>query len=91
MGRRSIAKHIRVELEEMDDDSDEYLVTYGFVKHKHTARFWRNLNRLSGLKGKFVQRSAFLTQGKRAATAVNMLVSHYGADVTVFWAKQIEK
>jgi hypothetical protein len=91
LGRRSIAKHIQAELEEVDDDSDEYLVIYNFVKHKSTARFWRNLNRLSGLKGKLVQRSAFLTQGKRAARAVSTLASHYGADVAVFWVKQIEK
>ena len=78
-------------MEEVDDDSDEYLVIYGLVKRKPTAQFWRNLNRLSGLKGKLVQSSAFLTQGKRAATAVYMLASHYGADVAVFWVKQIEK
>jgi hypothetical protein len=39
LGRHSIAKHIQVELEEVDDDSDEYLVIYDFVKRKPTARF----------------------------------------------------
>jgi len=75
----------------VDDDSEEYLVIYDFVKRKPTARFWRNLSRLSGLKGKFVQRSAFLAQGRRTARAISMLATHYGADVAVFWVKQIEK
>jgi len=74
------------------DDTDEYLVIYDFVKRKPTTRFWRNLNRLLPVsKGKLIQRSAFLAQGKRAALAVSTLASHYGADVAVFWVKQIEK
>jgi len=92
MGRKSLAARFYEDLEGEEERDGTWLVLYDFKGVKPSSKFWSNIARLVGLSGggSLIQYSVFMTDGKRAALAMVMLVRHYGGEVAVFKGERFE-
>lgn len=91
MGRKSIADKI---LEDLNDTNrvGSFLLVYDFSGKKAKEDFYKNLKRLfehfgDGVR---VQKSTIRLKSLKAARAIKVLATHYGADVLIFEGKEVE-
>ena len=90
MGRISLAKKYYEETE-TDDEKEPLLVLYDFKGIKPNSKFWINLKRVQAFvgKGSLIQYSVFTTDSKRGAITAVKLAKHYGAQVKLFKAEEV--
>lgn len=91
MGRISLAKKYYEETE-TDDEKGTWLVLYDFKGIKPSGKFWTNLKRVHALvgEGSLIQYSVFTTESKRGAITAVRLAKHYGAQVKLFKAEEVD-
>jgi len=90
MPRISLAKQYYEETE-TDDETGSWLILYDFKGIKPSSKFWTNLKRIQAIvgAGTLIQYSAFKTDSKRGAITAVKLAKHYGAQVKLFKAEEI--
>ena len=90
MPRISLAKQYYEETE-TDDETGSWLVLYDFIGIKPSSKFWTNLKRIQAIvgAGTLIQYSVFTTDSKRGAITAVKLAKHYGAQVKLFKAEEV--
>jgi len=90
-GKKSLAEKILEDLEDEEDEEGGFLICYDF-KEKPRTPFYKNLERLfSSLEGgSMIQKSVVSCRRLKTALAIRALAEHYGAEVKVFRAEEID-
>ena len=84
MGRRSIAQKIIDGIDENIQSDFQNIVVYDFREKEATHRFWKNLNKIVGVKGGEMLQYSVYYGPIQGAMAVCELVEFYGGEVMRF-------
>ncbi len=90
MPRISLAKQDYEETE-TDDETGSWLVRYDVIGIKPSSKFWTNLKRIQAIvgAGTLIPYSVLTTNSKRGAITAVKLAQHYGAQVKLFKAEEV--
>ena len=90
MGRKSLAEKMYEQFKDSEPGDATWLIVYDFPGKKPSTKFYENLHRIKslGTDGQLIRSGVYKTGDIRVTITLQLLIKHYGGEVTLFRVEQ---